>query len=414
MVDSGYIILTYRVYSQTNPIFMRLLLLCLSALTLTAHKLPAQFVEDFSQTTSSFEQNSLPGWLAMTGDGTINFTQKIEDGHAALRIDASQDKRNIWYAFIQRNATPSLDLKKLKKPYNAIRIEARVRPSHAPRRVNLYLSTPRSTNHHINLLEYDLPTANEWHTISMTLDTMDVREGEPLLGQLSMMDWGKQGSYQLDVDYIKVSIVDTRKAAPDKGNAVRYRPPLAEPGSFAIEKHVSEDVSVDAAFADLNLNEWMAGKHKVLPVGVSKMLLLSWDFSELKGKKVSGEGQLELYTHTVQRLRENPKDFGEVRIVEIIGGNKSWQEEAVTYEKLLLGKAYHEVINEQTTVDTPLNAETGGKTVVTLSQYVLQRLVDGFTSGLAILPLGLIDASLMDQETEGGKYAARIRLNIQP
>ncbi|WPP52890.1 hypothetical protein [Catalinimonas niigatensis] len=372
----------------------------------------AQFLEDFSEPTSSFHENGLPNWITRTGDGNVIFTQKIEDGHASLRVDASQDKRNIWYAFMHTDVAPALNIKLFKKPHNALRIEARVRPSHAPRRVNLYLSTPRSTNHHINLLEYDLPVANEWYTISMTLDSMEVREGEPLYGQVSMMDWGNSGIYQLDVDYVKVSIVDTLKAEPDQGNATRYRPPLATAESFAISRKVAEDVSIEHAYPTLNLSTWVHREEKVLPLDASKTILLRWDLSDLKGQQVEGEGQLELYTYAVQRLKENPKDFGEVRIVEIIDGEQDWKEGSVTYQSLMQEKVYAEVINEQTTVDTPLSLERAGKTVVTLSPYVLQRLIDGTSLGLAIRPLGLINASLMDSETSAGKYAARLRLNL--
>ena len=374
----------------------------------------AQYSEDFEQNTTAFSENGLAGWNSMSGDGDVLFTQKIEDGHAILKVDARQDKRNIWYAFTQKSVTNALNLKKLGKPHQALRIEARVRPSHAPRRVNLYLPIAGKTGHHANLMEFDLPEAGEWHTISMTLEGMEVQPDDRLIAQVSMMDWGIHGTYELDVDYIKVDVVDTRKAGPDKGNAVRYRPPLANPASFAISIEAAKDVSIDSSFPELNLHEWLENGEKTLPVDATKTILLGWDFNDLKGQKVNGEGQLEIYTYRLARLKENPKDFGEVRISEIIAGEKNWKETTVTYQNLLQGRPYHEVINEQTIVDTPMAEKKGGKIVVTLSQPVLQRLVDGTTFGLAIRPLGLIDAALIDKSTEDGKYAARIRMNISP
>lgn len=67
----------------------------------------------------------------------------------------------------------------------------------------------------------------------------------------------------------------------------------------------------------------------------------------------------------------------------------------------------------QTIVDIRITPGYGSKTIVTISQYVLQRLLDGRTSGLAIVPLGLIDTSLIAREQQEGKYAARLRFNVQ-
>jgi hypothetical protein len=397
-----------------KPIKIQLTIFILAVCLLCFFPSQAQFVENFGENTPDFQENGLPGWNSISGDGEVLFTQKIEDGHAVLKIDARQDKRNIWYAFTQRSVTDAVDLKELSRPHSALRIEARVRPSHAPRRVNLHLPIAGQTGHHANLLEFDLPKANEWYTISMTVEGMEVEAEDKLLAQVSMMDWGNQGTYRLDVDYMKVEVIDTRKAEPDQGDAVRYRPPLADPATFTISRQVAEDVSVDSSFPEQNLQEWVEGGERTLPVDATKTILLRWDFSDLLGKQVTGEGQLEIYTHSLARLKENPKDFGEVRICEIIAGDKKWQEASVTYQSFLHGQPYHEVINEQTTVDTPLAAERGEKIVVTLSQPVLQRLVDGLTSGLAVRPLGLIDASLRDQTNEDGRYAARIRLNVSP
>lgn len=396
------------------PIKIQLTISLLTACLLGYFTGQAQFVEDFEDNTPGSQENGLPSWNSISGDGEVLFTQKIEDGYAALQVDARQDKRNIWYAFTQKSVTDALDLKELSKPHRALRIEARVRPSHAPRRVNLHLPIAGQTGHHDNLLEFDLPEASEWYTISMTVEGMKVEAEDKLLAQVSMMDWGNQGTYQLDVDYIKVQVVDTRKAEPDQGDAVRYRPPLADPATFAIIRLVAEDVSIDSSFPEVNLQEWMEGDKITLPVDATKTILLRWDFADLRGQQVRGEGQLEIYTQRLARLKDNPKDFGEVRISEIIAGDKHWQEATVTYQSLMQGQPYHTVINEQTTVDTPLAAERSGKVVITLSQPVLQRLVDGVTSGLAIRPLGLIDAALMDQRTEEGRYAALIRLNVSP
>jgi hypothetical protein len=44
---------------------------------------------------------------------------------------------------------------------------------------------------------------------------------------------------------------------------------------------------------------------------------------------------------------------------------------------------------------------------------VLQRLIDGTTRGIAIRPLGAINASFYSMENESGKFSAKLRFNLQ-
>jgi hypothetical protein len=179
---------------------------------------------------------------------------------------------------------------------------------------------------------------------------------------------------------------------------------------------VAADVTVDRQYPDVNLAAWVAdggAERPLLAVDGSRMALLRWDLSALKGKKVKGPGQFEFYAQSVYRLAENPKDFGEVRICEVLGGTPDWPEENVTLESLLGGRPEAEVFNEQTIVDVAVTPGPGGKTTVTISQPVLQRLVDGRTKGLVIKPLGAISAVLRDADAADGRYAARLRLNLE-
>ncbi len=374
----------------------------------------AQFREDFEAATPDFKAQGIPGWNAVTGDGTGIFTQRIGDGVATLRLDARQDKRNIWYAFIQRDAGGVLNLPQLSKPGYGLRITARVKPSHGPRRVNLYLKSLTSGDDFLR--EFDLPAANQWYEISMTTGSFRHAAGKPLLGQVSFMDWGNTGIYELAVDYLQVDVVKLSQAGPDKGLPLPYRPPLADAAQFGLELLVAADVTVDRQYPEVNLAAWVAdGKANgpLLAVDGSRMAVLRWDLSALKGKKVKGPGQFEFYSQSVYRLARNPKDFGEVRICEILGGPPDWPEESVTLESLLGGQPEAAVFNEQTIVDVAVTPGPDGKTVVTISQPVLQRLVDGQTKGLVIKPLGAISAVLRDADADGGKYAARLRLNAE-
>lgn len=372
----------------------------------------AQFREDFNAESAEFRSNGLPQWSSVTGDGEGIFTQNIQNGIATLRLDASQDKRNIWYAFAHRNISAQLNVKSGKG--FTLYIEAKVKPSHGPRRVNLFLKSLASQDEYLR--EFDLPEAGKWHEISMVAPGFHHTPGQPLLAQVSFMDWGNTGIYELQVDYIKVDIIKPGQKVQEKGLPLMYRPPLADESTFRIERKVAADVSIDRQFSSLNLSGWTAGAHTgepVLMVDGNKFILLRWDFPDLKGKKVTGAGQLEFYTHSLYQLSEKQKDFGEVRICELIGANPDWQESNITYESLFQTNPPAAVINEQTIVDTAIMPAKGSKTRVTISQPVLQRLIDGTTKGLAILPLGLISATLMDSKPENGRFAATLRLNVE-
>jgi len=388
--------------------------LCAMLLSLLLHPAAAQFREDFNAATPAFASQGLPGWNAVTGDGTALFTQRIDSGVATLRLDARPDKRNIWYAFVHRDAGGPLNLENLAKPGYGLRIMARVKPSHGPRRVNLYLKSLASGDEFLR--EFDLPAADQWYEISMTTGTFRHVAGRPLLSQVSFMDWGNTDVYELAVDYLRVDVVKLDRAGPDQGQPLPYRPPLADAAQFGLEIPVAADVTVDRQYPDVNLAAWVAdggAGGPLLAVDGSRMALLRWDLSALKGKKVKGPGQFEFYAQSVYRLAQNPKDFGEVRICEVLGGTADWPEEGTTLENLLGGRLEADVFNEQTIVDVAVTPGPDGKTVVTISQPVLQRLVDGQTNGLVIKPLGAISAVLRDADADGGKYAARLRLNVE-
>lgn len=57
----------------------------------------AQFVDNFDSLVPTDKR----GWQFMTGDGslTMDFIQK--NGYASVHVDATGDKRNIWWALIK-------------------------------------------------------------------------------------------------------------------------------------------------------------------------------------------------------------------------------------------------------------------------------------------------------------------------
>lgn len=49
---------------------------------------------------------------------------------------------------------------------------------------------------------------------------------------------------------------------------------------------------------------------------------------------MAGHGLLELTTHSVERNAQAVKDFGIVRVVEILGGDPHWDQGSVTTDSL--------------------------------------------------------------------------------
>ncbi len=69
--------------------------------------------------------------------------RRCASGHC-FGIDATLDKYNIWWAIAIADVTDGIDMAALAHPMSEVRVEARVRPSHAPRRINLRVRTQRT------------------------------------------------------------------------------------------------------------------------------------------------------------------------------------------------------------------------------------------------------------------------------
>jgi hypothetical protein len=358
----------------------------------------AQYIDEFNGTGTP------TGWVFITGDGqaTIDFKQK--NGIASLYVDATKDKLGIWWALTRHRIT-GLDMKKLVKPEYELRVEARIRVSHAPRRVNLHVNHQRTTDFHSHLMEFDIADTVNWHTISMTTRDFETRPGDSINAHLALMDWGL-GKYRVDFEYFKVDVVNRNTAPTDLGNPMPYHPALADPRSFAIHVDATHDATIDSKFTEVNLNQWYAreqsGRHTyVLAANGTQVAVMRWNLDGLKGKKIKRSGLLELSPFSVQRSSDFYKDFGMVRISEILAGDPDWDEKEVTWDNLRGGLSMNDVINTQMVIDDSLTWNENGKVLFTISQTVLQRLIDGKTLGLAIKPLGAVNASFYSHENEG-------------
>ncbi len=372
----------------------------------------AQFIDHF-------DKKDLKGWQFFTGDGwaTMDFVQR-EGGYATVAIDATKDPLNIWYAITKRNVAPYLNLNKLKGPDTELRVEARVRLHNPPRRVNLMVNTPRTTDFHHDLMDFELPDT-AWHVISLTTKDLDVVPGDSLYIQFDITDFGWD-KYQVDIDYIKADIINVKKAGPDKGIRIPYHPPIPAASTFSDHVAVKHDALINPDYPKVNLNDFRVrekeGLARVLTVGANQWAILRWDLQAYKNRKAQGAGLLELTTQAVatggnykeaygQQLGE---EFPRIRVFEIFGGEQHWDQEQVTYERFMQGKSYAEIFNTQTIYDKELDERPGSKAFMTLSEPVMQRLLNGTTKGLLIRPLGAINASFYASENGSGQMGPKL------
>jgi len=363
-----------------------------------------------AQFFDSFDGTKIEGWFTMTGDGAAKIEFVPRDGFARMQIDGTADRHNVWWTLIKRDVTRFVDLEKLQDPAYELRVEARVRVSHAPRRLNFMINTQRTTDFHQHLREYDIPDTDGWHTISMTTRDLDARPGDTLFVQLAATDWGA-GKYHVDVDYYRADVVRRDEAQPDVGEPLVYHPPVGDVARFAHHVSVAEDSVVDTDFPDVNFNDWQVederGAVRILAIGGTQAAVLRWDLSAYRGAKVEGAGVLEVTTwaaprggNYVQAYGEDLGiEFGKIRVFEILAGNPAWEQGTVTYRNLLDGKDPADVFNSQTTIDLDLAPKRGEKTYLTLPRPVMQRLIDGRTKGLVIRPLGAMAAAIYASES---------------
>ncbi len=375
----------------------------------------AQFIDNFESKGIISQHQSPDEWSIGAGDGQVSIEFIQKEDYASIYVDATKDKRNIWWAIIRRQV-PGLDIEQLMQPEYELRVEAKIKVSHAPRRLNLHFNHQRTTDFHSHLMEYYIPDNTFWHTISMTTEEFEVKPGDRINVQMALMDWGNE-IYQVDIDYLKVDVVNKNEAAPDMGNMLPYHPPLADPEAFRQHLRVSHDAVINREYPELNFNNWQATQGTepvhVLTVNGTQTVILRWGPENLKGKKVKGSGLLELTTYALQRSPDHEKDFGMVRITEILKGDPDWDQQEVTYNSFLAEYPIRRVLNPQMVIDYPVKAEKKGRSLFTIPEPVLQRMVDGKTLGLAIRPLGAVNASFYSMENENGKYSPVLHLNTE-
>jgi hypothetical protein len=247
----------------------------------------------------------------------------------------------------------------------------------------------------------------------MTTQDFDARPGDIVNAQMALMDWGRE-QYEIDIDYFKVDVVPRDMVSQDLGNKIPYQPSLADPETFSEHLIVAHDATVDSEFPDMNFNRWVAtdetSDHFLISAGGNQWTILRWDVSAYTGSHIKESGLLEMTTYHLERSPEHSKDFGMVRIVEIIAGDPEWKQDLVTYDSFQAGT---HALNGQMIIDDKVAESRGHKNYFTISRPVLQRLLDGKTKGLAIIGLGAVKVSFYASENGDTNSSPRLHFSLQ-
>jgi hypothetical protein len=379
----------------------------LCSFAFTAHLAFAQteFTDHFDQPSANFYSNNV-------GDGNIHsrFIQ-IKPGIGTLKIDATEDTHNVWWSAVERVVSENLDLGLLQQPDYALYGEARVRISHAPRRVNMRFQTQRTTDFHINLMEFDLPTANEWHTISFTVTGMDVLPSDNLILSTAFIDGGEE-TYEVDYDYLKVKIVKDAQRLKNTDHHCPFKPSISDLANAKNALVVNSDSMINANLPNKNYNEFQSREGEpVVSLDENNLVLLGWDFSGLDKQYVPQKAILALTTHSAKQIKDdNLEELGRIRVVEVIGKDNPWDEKTVTYKSFMEDKPPSDVINPQMIVDHRVSAQLGSTTYLTICKPVLERLISGQAKGIAIEPLGEANVDFFSSESPNPEYSPMLYL----
>ena len=250
----------------------------------------------------------------------------------------------------------------------------------------------------------------------MTTKNFDAVPGDKVFGQLALTDWGFK-KYNIDIDYFKVDIVSIDSIGPDKGVAVSYHPPIPTVDSFSEHLPVFQDATIDLNYTDLNFNDWSARDGNwmtiLLSVNGSQFVIMRWDLSEIKGRKVNGSGLLELTSYSLERSPRYAKRFWNGKSAEILSGDPEWDQWTVTFDSFCNQQPINDVINSQMIIDVEVNELRDGKNYITISNPVLQRINHGKTFGLAIKQLGVIKASYYAMENKISDFTSKLHFNLE-
>ncbi len=109
--------------------------------------------------------------------------------------------------------------------------------------------------------------------------------------QISLRDLGISEEGALEVDYIKADIVSKNDELPQHGLPLVYRSPLLERNAFFYRLSVKKVATIGRAYPELNFSTMQSETDvvNVLTVNTTGIILLEWDFSTFKGKRLKAQ-----------------------------------------------------------------------------------------------------------------------------
>ena len=337
------------------------------------------------------------------------------DGYAKLAVDATEDIHNIWWAVFNRPVSDYLNLKQLANPGWELRIEAKIRSSHAPQRVNLSFNTQRTTDYQSHLMEYDIPEPDTWKVISLTTENFDGGPGDRINCQMALMDWGTE-HYQVEVDYVKVEVVKRTDATTDLGEPIPYHPTAPEVEYFTHTLSSAKAATIDSSHPTQNVSSRPRpsdeSSRSTLSVSRNNVSILNWDFTELQDYEVTGPALLQLTTISASRPERQEDDLGLLRISEMFSRSSNWDPDLVTWNNLHQGQPTARVINPQMIIDQAVVADPEAQNSFVLSAPAVRRLFEGKSNGIALSPLGDIEATFFGSQSPE-EFQPRLLLRLE-
>ncbi|MDN3689439.1 hypothetical protein [Cyclobacterium jeungdonense] len=347
-------------------------------------------------------------WRTFHGDGQVETSIDKHDGFLRFHVNAMDDTYNAWWAIMQRPISLPTEI----PSGTPLWMEAEVRSSHPMRRINmrLYSTNQEVSDHHSNLMEFDLADTATWYKIRFSPNQLTYQKGDQLIGHFALMDWGVN-AYYLDVRNVRVFYDKDEKVNPS-ANALPYHPEPKKPASFSHSVAAEDAGMIDFRYPASNLAGWGTGDTPLLSVSHELSTLLKWDLSHVNDT-VDGWGLLRLAVFSSQQVPMPEDEFCRLRVVEIIGGNTDWDSTTLTYESLAQGQEKTQVFNEQMVIDMFVPKGNDQVLDIPLPPNVLQRLITGRTKGLVFFPLGSLQVSFYASENGDSVTAPSLYFNLK-
>lgn len=175
----------------------------------------------------------------------------------------------------------------------------------------------------------------------------------------------------------------------------------------------TQDALIDSAWPATNFASWTtASGEAVLTLDGTKIALLQWDFQNLANRLITGDGTLEIYTHSTLHLSTSGAAAPLIR-VRTINPAASWTEATVTYTSFVDVGDLDSVLSQSPVGEATPTRNRLTRTVLSIPEAALLSLQDGSAAGLALQLTGPMALSLFSREAYAGLYAARLAFNVR-